>query len=196
MKPKSLLTIAFILTFALTAFISDDTFEIGEIIGVIETLDDGAAYISGETLFGDLGSALIELGDAPVYNLLTGLPVLHEELLIGMEVRIAYALEVDAIPQAITLWLYPNNENAAVFTARVSENIQYGPDYCSFLSSDGRYRIILYDDSYIFDPFMERIHPTDIIPGQEFFVWVDMITASSPSLVYPDKVVMICQLPR
>ena len=179
----------------LTALAGDATFEthvIDETIGIIDVCDLGFIHVSGEALTpGGFDSAIIQLGDAPAFDLLTGLPIALDSLERGMEVRVAYYQQPGHLPQAVTLWLHPNHEDAAVFTTIVSENIQYGLDYCVFLSADGRYRITLTTDTLIFDPSHGSMAPADIVPGQEFFVWVDMITASSPSLVYPDKVVLI-----
>jgi len=169
--------------------------EIDETLGIIENYAGGLIYISGEALTYDgLDDVIVQIGDAPVYDLLTGLPVPVSSIKIGMEVRVAYFLQADEYPCAVAIWLNPGHEDAAVFSTIVSENIYYGPDYTVFLSADGRYRITLTADTYIFVPGYGEIAPDDIIPGQKFFVWVDMITASSPALVFPDKVVSICQL--
>ena len=165
---------------------------IDETIGTVEDFAMGCLYIIGEALtVGGLDSAIIELGDAPIYDLLTGLPISACCIKVGTDIRVAYIRQPDMPAQAITVWLNPNHEDAAVFTTIVSENIQYGLDYCVFLSADGRYRITLTADTYILDPGYGLITTQDILPGQEFFVWVDMITASSPALVFPDKVVLI-----
>ena len=168
--------------------------EIDETIGIIEDYEGDFLYISGEALtYSGLDDVIAQIGDALVYDLLTGLPVPVGSIKAGMEVRIAYLQQPDAVPQAITIWLHPSHEDAAVFSTVVSDNIYYGPDYTVFLSTDGRYRVTLTDETYIFVPGFGPIAPEDIEPGQEFFVWVDMITASSPALVFPDKVVHICQ---
>ena len=187
------LALSFILY--LTANAADVTLEpdvIDETIGIIEDFVSGQLHISGEALTVDgLDNVVIELGDAPIYDLLTGLPVSAWDIESGMEVRAAYFIQPDRMPQAVAIWLSPGHEDAAVFTTMVSENIQYGPDYCVFLSADGRYRVTLTTDTEILGPGYGLITTQDIVPGQEFFVWVDMITASSPALVFPDKVVLI-----
>jgi len=139
-----------------------------------------------------LDDVVVVLGDAPIFDLLTGLPVYADSIEIGMDIRVAYLLQPDMLPQAVVIWLSPAHPEAAVFTTVVSENIQYGPDYVVFLSADGKYRITLDEDTFIYGPNCGELTFEDILPGQEFFVWVDMITASSPAQVYPDKVVMIC----
>ena len=195
---KWLFALAFIFIFCLTVKATDVTFEpeiqIDETIGIIEALDWDYLHVSGEPLTLDgLYSAVINIGDAPIYDLITGLPVRASQLRIGMEVRVAYVQYDDDLPQAIAVWLHPSHKDAAVFTTIVSENIQYGPGYAVFLSQDGKYRVTLTSDTYIYDPEYGIITPEDVLPGQEYFVWVDMITASSPALVFPDKVVLICQ---
>ena len=190
-----ILVVALSLIPYLTVKAADVTFEPGaidETMGIIEDFVMGRLHISGEALTASgLDDVVIELGDAPIYDLLTGLPVLTREIDAGMEVLAVYLMQSGGLPQAVALWLNPSHEDAAVFTTTVSENIQYGPDYCVFLSTDGRYRITLTADTEIFDPGCGPITTYDVVPGQEFFVWVDMITASSPALVFPDKVVLI-----
>ena len=188
-----------ILFFALVAFpyltvnAEDVNFEadIDETIGIIIGLDGDFLYISGDALtIEGYDEAILQLGDAPIYDLITGLSVSVSCIIPGMEARVAY-YDTKDFPQALTIWLHPNHENAAVFTATVSDNIQYGLGYTVFLSADGRYRITITDDTFIYGPLCGTLNPEDIEPGQDLFVWVDMITASSPALVYPEKIVLI-----
>ena len=169
--------------------------DIDETVGIVDDHDDSYLFISGEALtYNGLDEIVLQVGDALVYDLITGLPACAGSIEIGMEVRAAYVIQSDEYAQAVAIWLNPCHEDAAVFSTVVSDNIYYGPDYTVFLSADGRYRITLTADTYIYIPGHGEISPQDIFPGQEFFVWVDMITASSPALVFPDKVVSICQL--
>ena len=196
------LTLTLALTLNLTVKAANDTVvsyengdaQIDETIGIIESIDGDFLHISGEALtYGGLDEVVVQVGDAPVYDLLTGLPVRLNAVKAGMEARVVYMQQGAAHPpQAMVIWLHPSHEDAAVFSAVVSDSIYYGPDYTVFLSADGRYRITLTQDTYILVPGHGPIAPEDIEPGQEFFVWVDMITASSPALVFPDKVVYIC----
>ena len=175
--------------------VENSHFEVEETIGIIQDYSQGYLSIMGEPLTaGGLDAAKIELGDALIYCLLTGLPVTVSDIENGIWARVAYVQPPNGLPQAITVWLHPNHEDAAVFTVTVSGNIQYGYDYCVFLSADNKYRVTLTSDTVIYDPVYGAIDPIDVEPGQQFFVWVDMITASSPALVFPDKVVLICQL--
>ena len=195
MKKWAIIVLALALTLQLTVKVAGVTFEteIDETIGIIESCSGDFLKISGEALTcGGLDDIIIQIGEAPIYDLITGLPVTVRSLKTGMEVRIAYLRQAGGYPQAIAIWLNPDHPDAAVFSTTVSDNIYYGPDYTVFLSADGRYRITLMADTLIFVPEYGEIYPEDIVPGQEFFVWVDMITASSPALVYPDKVVSIC----
>ena len=190
-----ILALALMLILQLTAKAANVNLEpdiIDETIGIIDDFILGYLHISGEALtIGGLDNAIIELGDAPIYDLLTGLPISVCDMESGMEVRVAYIRQPGAAPQAVAIWLNPGHEDAAVFTTVVSENIQHGPGYCVFLSADGRYRITLTADTYILCSGYGLLTTKDIVPGLEFFVWVDMITASSPALVFPDKVVLI-----
>jgi len=194
--PALILVLAMTVTLNLTVKATNDTLEteIDETIGIIEIYDGDFLYVLGDALtYNGLDDIAIQIGDAPIYDLLTGLPACASSILAGMEVRAAYIRQADEHAQAIAIWLNPSHEDAAVFSTVVSDNIYYGPDYTVFLSADGRYRVTLTLDTYIYVPGYGEISPEDIMPGQKFFVWVDMITASSPALVFPDKVVNICQ---
>jgi len=197
MKKKMLvIALALMLATHLTVLGVDVNFEtvIDETVGVIEDFSHGKLHISGEAItYGGLDEIVLVLGDAPIFDLLTGLPVSADCIEIGMDVRVAYLLQPDVLPQAVVIWLSPTHPDAAVFTTIVSENIQYSPDYAVFLSADAKYRITLTKETVIYCPQNGELSFVDIMPGQEFFVWVDMITASSPAQVYPDKVVLICQ---
>ena len=194
-------TIIFILALALIPHLTVNAagvnleMEIDETIGIIEDSKWGELHIIGEALtYGGLDEVVMQIGDAPIYDLTSGLPVSVSSIKAGMEARVAYYQYEDDLPQAVAIWLHPSHEDAAVFSTTVSDNIYYGADYTVFLSACGRYRITLTEDTFIFVPGLGPITLEDIVPGQEFFVWVDTITASSPALVYPDKVVSICQL--
>jgi len=191
-----MLALSLVLIFAayLTVNASDVNLgaDIDETIGIIEDFDGASLYISGEALTpGGYDDVVLQLGDASIYDLISGLPVSVAMLKPGTEARAAYYHGSGEAPQAVTIWLYPSHEDAAVFTATVSDNIKYGPGYCVFLSADGKYRITITDDTCIYDPAYGLLTPEDIEPGQDFFVWVDMITASNPALVYPEKIVML-----
>jgi len=175
----------------LTVKASNDNFNVNETIGIVKDFCGDFLFVSGEALtpFG-FDDVELRVGDAPVFDLLTGLPVSVLSLQPGVEVRVAYMGDP---PQATAIWLHPNHENSAAFTVMVSDNIQYGLGYCVFLSADGRYRVTLTEDTYVLDVEYGQISPEDVVPGQAFFVWVDMITASSPAIVYPEKVVSICE---
>jgi len=198
MKKRTLIIILALILFPnLTAKAAGVTFEteIDETIGIIESYRGDFVRISGEALtYGGLDDVTVQVGEAPIYNLVTGLPATVRSLKPGTEARSAYFMQAGKHPQAVAIWLNPSHEDAAVFSTTVSDNIYYGPDYTVFLSADGRYRITLTVDTFIYVPGYGEVYPEDVVPGQEFFVWVDMITASSPALVYPSKVVCICQL--
>jgi len=181
----------------LTTLAANDTFpnaiQIDETLGFIVGWDGSLIEISGEALTLDGYDELpLMLGDASIYDLLTGLPISVCDLKPGLEVRAAYHVPPGGLPQAVAVWVHPTHPRAAGFTVTVSGVVEYGIGFCTFLSQDGRYRVTLTDDTYIYDPVLGYLTPEDIEPGQQFFVWVDMITASSPALVYPDKVVIIC----
>jgi len=166
-------------------YISD---EIGETIGIVVGLDGKQMHVVGEPLtVAGHTDIVVDISRARIYDLLTGFPVYISFIQEGMNVRIAY----DMSKSALAVWLNCDYENSAVFSVAVSDNIKYGQGHCVFLCSEGKYRITLTPETVIIDPHHGYLSPLDVFPGQELFLWVDMITASSPSLVYPDKVVLI-----
>jgi len=108
-----------------------------------------------------------------------------------MDIRVAYQIRKTEPFPAVVAWLNWNDENAAVFTVTVSENIVGDENDVIFLSADGKYRVALTPETIIYDPIHGLLSPREISHGTELFVWVDMITASSPALVFPDKVVVV-----
>jgi len=163
---------------------------VDEILGHVVDFGDGYVHIVGESLtISGRDQVLVRVGDIPVYDLLTGYRAGVHDISEGTSIRAAYVAEEPF--EAMVVWLNWDYADAAVFSVTVSENIQYGDDYCIFLSADGRYRFALCSKTDVICPFYGQISPMDISPGQEFFVWVDMITASNPALVYPDKMVRL-----
>jgi len=154
--------------------------EISEIFGVVSGITGNILEISGDE------DIVLNIERTPMYDLLTGLPIEPSFIEIGMNLRVAYTEHT-----ALTVWVNPDTPYSAVFSVIASENIQFGHDFCEFLCTVGKYRIVLSPNAEIIDPLHGAISPLDISPGQEFFIWVDMITASHPALVYPDKVVLI-----
>jgi len=161
--------------------------DVGETFGIVANIDGYHLHVVGDPLTpAGKHDIIINIANAPIYDLLTGFSSDMAKIETDMSIRVAY---IDNV--AIAVWLNCDYEDSAVFTVVVSDNIQYGYDYVTFLSADGKYRVTVSDKTSIIDPVYGEISPLDIIPGQEFFLWVDMITASNPSLVYPDKVVLI-----
>ena len=167
--------------------------KVGETIGVVINLTEDILYIEGEpiTSYG-AHKVAVDISSTPIYDLLTGFPVTKQVIYNDMSVRIAYEISPSGKKNALVVWLNCGYEDSAVFTVVVSDNIQYGSDHCVFLCVDGKYRVTITPQTVIMNPnYNGEIFPFDIYPGQELFIWVDMITASSPSIVYPDKVVVI-----
>ncbi|MCL2578268.1 MAG: hypothetical protein FWE27_09545 [Defluviitaleaceae bacterium] len=187
---KIILFIFIVLMQSLTVFCLNDN--VGEIIGYVVEVHGDIVHIIGEPLTEDgFSDALIRLGNAPIYDLRTGFRVDVYDIEKDMDIRMAFKTS-DAEPfSAMVVWLNWNDNDAAVFTVVASENINIGEDDAIFLSADGKYRVALTPETIILDPYSGILLPCDIAPGMEFFVWVDMITASTPALVYPDKVVVV-----
>ena len=195
--PMRKIILTFVCVLCLTAFTTGVTFAsepgtIDETIGEIVYFNWDVIHVVGEAITPHgCDDIIAQIGDAPIYDLTTGFSA--KDITIGTEAHIRYLRQPGFPPQALAVWLHPNHASAAVFTTEVSGNIQYGPDYCVFMSACGRNRVVLTAQTIIYDPIYGYLHPHDIEPGQEFFVWVDKITASSPALVYPDKVVLLCE---
>jgi hypothetical protein len=174
----------------LTAFAYGDN--VGETIGFVADFYGDTVYIAGEPLNAHgLKDVYVCVGDAPVYDLTTGFRAFASEIEIGTDIRAAYFAEGAEPFGALIVWLNWDNDDAAGFTVVVSENINFAADGTVFLSADGKYRVAVSPNTLIIDPHTGLLSPEEITPGMEFFVWVDMITASTPALVYPDKVVLV-----
>jgi len=182
---KLILLFVLYLTFATAGGMN--TCEVGETVGEVLAFTGTHLRVVGEPLTSAGGSDVwVEIGDAPIYDLWTGFCQDVSSIKIGMSARVAYVGN-----KALAVWLNYGRGDSAVLSVVVSDNIQYGADFAVFLSGDGKYRVVLTSETVIIDPGVGEISVLDVLPKQEFFVWVDMITASSPSLVYPDKVVLI-----
>jgi len=188
---KLILALLLITSPLLIAAVYSEYSEVGETIGEVVNLNGNYLHVIGEPLTpAGKHDIVVNIRHAPIYNLLTGFPAKIADIKPDMSIRIAYVHTGDKA-EAIAVWLNCDYEESAVFTVVVSDNIQYGHEYSTFLSADGKYRVTLSHKTSIIDPYMGELSPLDIAPGMEFFIWVDMITASSPSLVYPSKVVLI-----
>ena len=169
---------------------------IGETIGFVQDIKGDVVHIIGDALtdYG-LRDAFVAIGDAPVYDLLTGKRACATQIEQNMDIRMAYRVANTSGRNepfsAIAVWLNWGYDDAAVFTVAVSENINFDANGTVFLCTDGKYRIVIDAETMVYDPISGLLSPLDIVPGMEFFVWVDMITASTPALVYPDKIVVV-----
>jgi len=183
--------LAFTIFFAICLTTAAAAAEINETIGEITAVTDTHIHITGDPLTPIASHDItVAIGDALIYDLRTGFPVCVLFMAEGMSARVAY----DKAKNAVAIWLNCDYEDSAVFTVAVSGNIRYEYGYCTFLSADGKYRVTLSPETVIIDPYYGELSPADVVPGLELFVWVDMITASHPSLVYPDKVVIVRDL--
>jgi len=166
----------------------------GETIGYVIDRDGDYIHIIGD-LLSDVGfeDVIIDISGSHIYDLLTGFPISAQDIHIGTSIRVIYRIPPSQNEpfEALTVWINWDSPDAAVFSTEVSLNIQYGNGSCAFLSSDGKYLVMLCEDTIVICPFRGEISPLDIVFGQELFIWVDMITASTPALVYPDMVVLM-----
>jgi hypothetical protein len=193
MKKYPILTVLAFMLVCMHNLTANASLTIGETQGIITQTENGSLRVEGDVLtaFGHQ-SVWVYTENAPLYDLVTGFRVPLTEIKNGKSIRVAYFMDDKPQPYpAVVLWLNSCSDDAAVFTAVVSENIRYGEGYCEFLTVDRKYRITFTDDTYLRDPQTGKITVNDILPGQEFFIWVDSITASCPALVYPDKAVLV-----
>ena len=186
---KKIFAMFLVLAFpCVTVFAADDN--VGETLGYVAEIYGDVIHIVGEPLTdGAFCEVLVRVGDAPVYDLRTGFRVCASEIRKDMDARVAYFLDDE--PGAVVVWLNWDYDDAAVFTVTASENITVGAEGTVFLCAGGRYRVALFPDTIILCPHHGPLSHCDVAPGMEFFVWVDMITASTPASVYPDKVVLV-----
>ena len=169
---------------------------IGETIGYVTQVHGDVLHVVGEPLTNSgFESVRVRIGDAPVYDLRTGFKASRHVITKNTNLRIAYIVppqaDTAAPLEAVVLWLNWNEADAAVFTVIASENFRNDTEGTVFLCSDGKYCISLAPDTEILDSRGNRLSHANITQGMEFFIWVDMITASSPALVFPHKVVQV-----
>ncbi|MCL1884175.1 MAG: hypothetical protein FWF81_10560 [Defluviitaleaceae bacterium] len=190
MKKACMLAILIVAFCGLTVFAYGDS--VGETIGYVREIDGDVVHIVGEPLTENgFPDVFVKIGSAPIYDLLTGFRVYAEDILNDMDIRMAYRVQKTEPFHAMVVWLNWDDDDAAVFTVTVSDNINNNADGVAFLCANSRYRVELTHDTLIIDPLYGEISPKDIFAGMELFIWVDMITASTPALVYPNKVVVV-----
>jgi len=178
--------------FTLAIPVSGGTCTNNEIIGYIENFDGENLRIFGEEITtGTHERVVIHISDAPIYDLLTGFRMNENAIREGISARAAYTAAQYEPYDALAIWLNWDDDNAAVFSVVVSGNISHSADSCIFISCNGKYRVTISPETDIICPRHGRLTHAQIRPEQEFFVWVDMITASNPAEVYPDKIVLI-----
>lgn len=172
----------------LTAY-ADNGMYLQEIYGYVTDRQYDCIQIEGEWLTqpGIAGQVTLDTSMALVYDLLTGFPVHTDMIDEGMTVRASYGYG----GYADTIWLNCDDPRAAAFKATVSENIYYSRNESVFLTHDGKYRITLSPHTLVIDPYVGLIGADEIEPGQQMFIWAEMVTASCPAQVYPEKVVII-----
>ncbi|MCL2197890.1 MAG: hypothetical protein FWB80_03100 [Defluviitaleaceae bacterium] len=195
MKKFIMAALVFIFFLNLTAYAYGDN--VGETIGYVIDIEDDVVHFMGEPLTPrGFSNARVSIGGAPVYDLRTGFRVSAEEIMVDDDIRIAYYVplsqsgKLEPFP-AVVAWLNWDCDSAAVFTVTVSDNISSSEESTVFLCSNGKYRVAITPDTVILDPYSGQLTPADIHPGMEFFVWVDILTASTPALIYPEKVVLV-----
>ena len=189
---KIIFVLCLILASSLTVLASSSMYKIGETIGHAADFDGSILHLIGEAVTYDgREDVLINIANAPIYNLQTGFRVEANTIYPGMSIRSAYVISQSEPFEALAIWLNWDFNDAAVFSVVASGNIQYGDTACIFLSEDGKYRLTISENTVIICPRRGRLSFRDISPGQEFFIWVDMITASSPAEVFPDKMVRL-----
>ncbi|MCL1844656.1 MAG: hypothetical protein FWF77_02000 [Defluviitaleaceae bacterium] len=166
--------------------------KIGETIGFVMEISGDVLHVVGDPLTpSGYASVLVSVGDAPVYDLKTGHRVRADAITLDSDVRVAYNLGGDEPHSAVVFWLNWSCADAAAFSVFVGESIVISEDSATFLCANEKYRITITADTTIIDPNRGYLSPAEITTGMEFFVWTDMITASFPALVFPEKIVVV-----
>ena len=182
------------LCIALTVRAAGDM-NIAETMGCVVAVEGQAVRVVGEPLTpGGLRDVWVDMAHGSVYDLRTGLrvaPAHVAQLPVGTTARIAYMPGPQEPLHGVVLWLHGCHPQAAVFSAVASEDMYREADYCTFLSVCGKFRIVLDETTDLYDPARGALCPTGLLPGQELFIWVDSITASTPALVYPHRAVVV-----
>jgi hypothetical protein len=142
----------------------------GEIMGYVTHRDGTQMEIAGDCL-GIFAPALARVcnANARIFCLETGLPC-HDEIPIGTAVRAIF----DEYGSTIILWKHWDSHDAAAFSVVAGQMLTAS----TFLCEDGKYMIFLPDN-------------THAAAGDEYFIWVEHVTASRPAMVHPRKAVRI-----
>jgi len=139
----------------------------------------------------DWGEILLYIHDAEIYDLHTGLAIEPEDIYGGDSVRVVYEPALNNSGRAVMVYLHAGEIGAADFVVEVSDNIWYSNEGCVFVTSDGKYRIILDENTLLLDDYGYEMSFDEIVPGMEMFVWASFVTASFPGQVVPDKIVLL-----
>jgi hypothetical protein len=100
---------------------ADNSFN--EIIGYVTEVEGDSVYIFGESTFtAEPFHVLVDIGDAAVYDLVTGYSVPKDTIKTGMGIRTVYHNDSG---EAAVVWINWDDEYAAVFSVTVSDNIIY-----------------------------------------------------------------------
>ena len=158
-----------------------------ETIGEAIAVEDGYLLVSGIGLTdGAQDEVLLFIGGAEIYDLRTGFPMDPNNIRQGDSLRVAY----DTEGSALEVYVHAGEVGSADFMVVVSGNIWYSDEGCVFVTIDGKYRIILDEDTLLLDSYGYEMSWDEIEPGMEMFVWAAFVTASFPGQVIPDKIVL------
>jgi len=167
-----------------------------ETLGEAIPQEDGFLLVSGIGLTEDAwDEILLYIDEAEVYDLQTGFAVGPADIYEGDTVRVAYKpLDQIAgdfpIAEALEVFIHAGEPGSADFMVVVSDNIWYSDEGCVFVTLDGKYRIVLDEDTLLLDSYGYEMFFEEITAGMEMFVWANFVTASFPGQVIPDKVVL------
>ena len=165
-----------------------------ETIGEAIPTKDGYLLVSGMGLTdGAYDQVLLCTKEAEIFDLRTGFLIEMQNICEGDCVRVMYdpsLLNYDGITQAMEVFVHAGEIGSADFMVVASENIWYSNGNCSFMTTDGKYRIIIDEETLLLDGLGYEMPWEDIEPGMEMFVWAAVVTASFPGQVIPDKIVL------
>lgn len=165
-----------------------------ETIGEAIPTEDGYLWVSGIGITNDAyDQVLLCIKEAQIFDLRTGFSISEQDIYEGDCVRVMYYLspvtDTD-VAHAVEVYVHAGETGSADFIVVASDNIWYSNGNCSFMTTDGKYRIIIDEETDILDEYGYELSWEEIEPGMEMFVWAAIVTASFPGQVVPDKIVL------
>ena len=174
-----------------------DALVVWEMFGEGTMTADGFLAVDGDALQEEAWEDLmLYVDDALVYDLRDGLRTTIRAMsdaypVIPMLVVYVPTEHAEPFAHAVIIYCYPGAAESADFSVIASDNIRYGESQCIFVSADGRFRIVIDEDTEILNDSGTPINRTEIKPGDEMLVWADYIAASFPGQIHAGRIVVM-----